>query len=98
MRLLVVSIVSQFYSSWSGSAEKEVGTDQNGVVRVRINEKYYRPTEVEQLLGDATKARQKLGWTPQITFEVIFVLVKLYSKIIFSYSNSSRRWCAPMLS
>jgi GDPmannose 4,6-dehydratase len=36
---------------------------------VRVDSRYFRPTEVETLLGDATKAREKLGWTPKISFE-----------------------------
>ena len=36
---------------------------------IRIDPRYFRPTEVEILLGDATKAREKLGWTPKISFE-----------------------------
>ncbi len=40
-----------------------------GEVIVKVDPRYYRPTEVDTLLGDATKARQKLGWTPEITVE-----------------------------
>jgi GDPmannose 4,6-dehydratase len=40
-----------------------------GRVVVRVDAKYFRPTEVETLLGDPTKARQKLGWEPKISFE-----------------------------
>ena len=36
---------------------------------IRIDSRYFRPTEVETLLGDSTKAREKLGWTPKISFE-----------------------------
>jgi GDPmannose 4,6-dehydratase len=36
---------------------------------VRVDPRYYRPTEVETLIGDPTKAREKLGWTPKTTFE-----------------------------
>ena len=46
-----------------------VSTLKPGDVIVRIDPRYYRPTEVETLLGDSTKARQKLGWTPGISFE-----------------------------
>jgi len=38
---------------------------KKGDVVVEVDERYYRPTEVELLLGDATKAKQKLGWTPK---------------------------------
>lgn len=49
---------------WSGEGMDEVGKDaQTGTTRVKINPKYFRPCEVEFLLGDATKAREKLGWT-----------------------------------
>jgi GDPmannose 4,6-dehydratase len=55
--------------TWSGSGVDEVGTDQKGNVIVRVDPRYFRPTEVETLLGDPTKAREKLGWEPRITFE-----------------------------
>jgi GDPmannose 4,6-dehydratase len=54
---------------WEGEGLNEVGIDQNGMVRVRVNEKYFRPAEVETLLGDPSKAKKKLGWRPQFTFE-----------------------------
>jgi len=48
----------------------EVGIDKNtGLVRVMVDPKYFRPSEVETLLGDATKAKQKLGWEPKISFD-----------------------------
>ena len=49
--------------SWEGENEKEIAIDQNGIIRVKINPKYYRPCEVELLLGDASKAKEKMGWT-----------------------------------
>jgi GDPmannose 4,6-dehydratase len=55
---------------WEGEAENETGTDQEGVIRVRIDPKYYRPTEVELLLGDPTKAKKTLGWELQVGFDV----------------------------
>uniref|UniRef100_A0A914CE82 GDP-mannose 4,6-dehydratase n=1 Tax=Acrobeloides nanus TaxID=290746 RepID=A0A914CE82_9BILA len=55
---------------WEGEGVNEVGKDaETGVVRVKINPKYYRPTEVELLIGDPTKAKEKLGWEPKITIE-----------------------------
>ena len=54
---------------WKGEGINEVGYDKNtGKEYVFISEKYYRPTEVEELLGDASKAKKELGWTPKITF------------------------------
>lgn len=51
---------------WEGSGFDEVGIDNaTGITRIRVDEKYYRPAEVESLLGDATKARTVLGWTPK---------------------------------
>ena len=50
---------------WVGDDESEIGMDaSNGNVIVRIDPNYYRPTEVDLLLGDASKAKEKLGWTP----------------------------------
>ena len=54
---------------WSGSGTDEIGTDTvSGKVVVRIDPRYFRPAEVETLLGDPAKAKKQLGWEPQITF------------------------------
>lgn len=54
--------------SWSGEGLNEKGTDTaTGKVLVEVDEKYFRPAEVEQLLGDPTKAKEKLGWNPRQT-------------------------------
>ena len=55
--------------TWKGSGLDEQAFDSHGKCIVRIDPKYFRPTEVETLLGDATKARSKLGWTPKISFK-----------------------------
>lgn len=55
--------------SWKGEGVDEKGCDSNGKSIVAVDPRYFRPTEVETLLGDATKAREKLGWSPQITFK-----------------------------
>jgi len=55
--------------TWSGTGVDEIGTDGNGNEIVKVDTRYFRPTEVETLLGDATKAREKLGWTPKINFK-----------------------------
>ena len=55
---------------WEGKDINEVGRrgDTNEIV-IRIDPRYFRPTEVDQLLGDSTKAREKLGWEPKINLE-----------------------------
>jgi GDPmannose 4,6-dehydratase len=50
-------------------AQGQLASLQPGQVIVRVDPRYFRPTEVETLLGDATKAREKLGWTPKITLQ-----------------------------
>ena len=53
---------------WHGEAADEVGRrGDTGEVVVRIDPRYFRPAEVETLLGDPSKAREKLGWTPTTT-------------------------------
>lgn len=54
---------------WRGQGVDEKGYDQNGRCIVEVDPFYFRPTEVETLLGDASKARKELGWEPSITFE-----------------------------
>lgn len=54
--------------TWQGSGVDEVGVDESGRVVVTINPKFYRPSEVDLLIGDPTKARTKLGWTTTIAF------------------------------
>lgn len=53
---------------WRGEGVEEKGYDQHGRCIVSIDPRYFRPTEVGSLLGDATKAREKLGWAPVTTF------------------------------
>ena len=58
--------VAGIFLKWEGSGASEIGRDaESGSVRVRIDPAYYRPTEVDFLLGDASKAREKLGWVPK---------------------------------
>jgi len=55
---------------WEGVGVDEKGYDEsNGNCIVAVDSRYFRPTEVETLLGDPTKAKEKLGWVPQITFD-----------------------------
>ena len=54
---------------WKGKEEKEVGIDSaTGETIVAIDPRFYRPTEVEQLLGNPAKAKAKLGWEPKVKF------------------------------
>lgn len=54
--------------TWQGEGLSEKGIDQNGRCVVRVDERYFRPSEVDSLLGDSSKARSKLGWKPRIGF------------------------------
>jgi GDPmannose 4,6-dehydratase len=54
--------------TWKGEGVNEKGYDELGRCIVQVDPRYFRPTEVETLLGDPTKARTKLGWTPKIKF------------------------------
>ncbi len=63
--------------SWKGEGVDEKGYDANGNCIIQVDPRYFRPTEVETLLGDPAKAKQKLGWTPKITFnELVTEMVK----------------------
>jgi GDPmannose 4,6-dehydratase len=80
---------------FEGEDEKEVGVVAKvegkhakckvGDVVVKVDPRYYRPTEVETLLGDATKAREKLGWTPATT------LKQLVSEMVLADYNAAKR-------
>lgn len=62
---------------WEGSGVDEKGYDAQGVCRVAVDPRYFRPTEVETLLGDPTKAKEKLGWTPSTSFaELVSEMVR----------------------
>ncbi len=54
---------------WEGTGVDEKGYAEDGRCIVAVDPRYFRPTEVETLLGDASKAKTKLGWTPKITFK-----------------------------
>ncbi|MBB85065.1 MAG: GDP-mannose 4,6-dehydratase [Deltaproteobacteria bacterium] len=61
---------------WEGSGADEVGRDRaTGEVIVDVDPRFYRPAEVDLLLGDPTKAKTKLGWTPRISFEALAELM-----------------------
>jgi GDPmannose 4,6-dehydratase len=83
-----------FTLEWKGKGAQEEGIVQTvsvdaclqpGQVIVKVDPRYFRPTEVETLLGDPTKAREKLGWTPTTTF------AELVSEMMREDLNSARR-------
>ena len=54
--------------TWKGAGADEKALDEQGRVVVAVDSRYFRPSEVDVLLGDASRAREKLGWTPHVTF------------------------------
>jgi GDPmannose 4,6-dehydratase len=71
---------------WKGKDENEKGLNKaNGKTVVEIDPKYYRPTEVDLLVGDASKAKEKLGWEPKLSVqelvkEMVASDVKLFKR------------------
>jgi GDPmannose 4,6-dehydratase len=60
------------YLEWRGSGDSEIGVDKaTGVVRVKVNPIFYRPAEVDKLLGNPKDAKEILGWNPSYTFQTI---------------------------
>ena len=70
-----------FNIEWMGDGLEEVGYDWNTKrTIVRVDSRYFRPAEVESLLGDASKAKQKLGWEPKITFKQLVEDMCIYGQ------------------
>jgi GDPmannose 4,6-dehydratase len=64
---------------WSGLGVEEIGVDKaNGRVLVRVDPSYYRPSEVELLWGDASKASKKLGWKPKVSVQKLAEMMVRY--------------------
>jgi GDPmannose 4,6-dehydratase len=73
---------------WDGEGVKEVGKSKaTGDIVVRMDERYYRPAEVEQLLGNPAKAKRQLGWEPKVKFEQ---LVKIMTEGDIRLLNGER--------
>ena len=71
---------------WHGQGLDEQGVDRkSGKVLVKVDPRYFRPTEVETLLGDPSKAKAKLGWTPTTTFD------ELVREMVESDYSSAKR-------
>ena len=71
---------------WEGKGINEIGKrgDTKEIV-IKIDQRYFRPTEVDELCGDASKARQKLGWKPSISLE------KMIEEMIENDLNEARK-------
>ena len=66
---------------WEGEGLDEKGIDKkSGRTIIKVNPRYFRPAEVESLLGDPTKAKEKLGWEPKITFKELVEDMVLYGQ------------------
>jgi GDPmannose 4,6-dehydratase len=63
---------------WSGQGADETGRDKKtGRTLIKIDPRYFRPAEVEQLLGNPAKAKKQLGWEPKVKFaELVKIMVK----------------------
>ena len=60
---------SGMHITWKGSGKEEKGYLEDGRCIIAVDEEFFRPAEVETLLGDPTKAKNALGWFPEISFE-----------------------------
>ena len=66
---------------WMGEGENEVGFDWNTKKPIiYVDPKYFRPTEVESLLGDSSKAKEELGWEPEISFDELIEDMCIYGQ------------------
>jgi GDPmannose 4,6-dehydratase len=67
--------------TWRGEGLNEIGYDAfTGKEVIKVNPKYFRPAEVETLLGDASKAKEKLGWEPKISFKQLVEDMCIYGQ------------------
>lgn len=76
---------------WQGKGEEEVGIDAiTDKILVEIDTKYYRPTEVELLIGDSTKAKEKLNWKPTMKFEeLVKIMIKKDEEALLDDQNQA---------
>ena len=73
--------IFNFNIEWRGEGLNEIGVDKNsGKTIIKVSDRYFRPTEVESLLGDATKAKEKLGWEPKTTFKELVEDMCIYGQ------------------
>jgi GDPmannose 4,6-dehydratase len=69
-----------YHISWEGAGLREIGKDQNGITRIKINPKFFRPTEVDLLIGDYSKAERDLGWSPTTDLDEIIKIMLFKAK------------------
>lgn len=65
---------------WVGEGVEEIGVDQDGIMRVKVNPVFYRPAEVDTLIGNAGKSKRRLGFEPQVKFNDL-VRIMTYAEI-----------------
>ena len=75
---------------WQGKGKDEVGIrEDTGEIVIKVDKRYYRPTEVDELLGDSTKAFKEMGWKPKISLEeMISEMIKEDKKLAIAKKNS----------
>lgn len=73
---------------FEGEGVDEVGIDSNGVVRVKVSPTYFRPSEVDLLIGNPAKAREVLGWQPKVTFKE---LVRIMTEADWKLAQQEKR-------
>lgn len=78
--------------AWQGKGEEEVGLDAgSGKVLVKVDPRYFRPAEVDSLLGDASKAQRELGWRPETSFpQLVAEMVESDLKVIAAEAGRKR--------
>jgi GDPmannose 4,6-dehydratase len=79
--------------AWKGKGDDEVGLDAaSGQVLIKVDRRYFRPTEVDTLLGDASRARRELGWKPETSFaELVAQMVKSDLEVVPSEAGRKQR-------
>ena len=63
---------------WHGKGLKEVGIDQNNIIRVKVSSTYYRPYEINKLQGNYKKAQKVINWSPKTNFEELIKIMLRY--------------------
>ncbi|MBW3019699.1 GDP-mannose 4,6-dehydratase, partial [Candidatus Woesearchaeota archaeon] len=71
--------------NWVGDGVNEKGVLDNGLTIIEVDDRYYRPAEVNTLLGDYTKAKEVLGWEPKVKFEELV-------RIMMEYDIKNKTW------